>query len=344
MIVGAPIIAAGTTSASSGTSSGSTTVIGPCSSIACRASNVPTYGLPPPPVPRMAAPNARSSSCSERNSRTVEPLELQVADRLHLDSCGVAGHVRQRHVLNVDDSYGRGSRARRDGLVDRLGLRLVERRVARQLRRARTLARPRRRPGRSPRQWRSRQQSDLVESDERRPEASRRVERCRLRLRRPGSGRGWSSSCQLPPRASVPRQRDLAGRGRHRGPRLPQDPRTMPVRRRLRDRWRSAFLRRKRAPATSTRTRRCPDRSSARHRGRVSHRRGRVRGRPAYGSSCALHRCRPTTDASRGKPCCSTPTSEVVPPMSTTAQSSRPERNAAPRIEFVGPEANVATG
>ena len=50
------------------------------------------------------------------------------------------------------------------------------------------------------------------------------------------------------------------------------------------------------------------------------------------------------TDASRGKPCCSTPTSDVVPPMSTTAQSSRPERSAAPRIEFVGPEANVATG
>ena len=30
--------------------------------------------------------------------------------------------------------------------------------------------------------------------------------------------------------------------------------------------------------------------------------------------------------------------------MSTTAQSSRPERSAAPRIEFVGPEAKVATG
>ena len=38
------------------------------------------------------------------------------------------------------------------------------------------------------------------------------------------------------------------------------------------------------------------------------------------------------------------PTSAVVPPMSTTAQSSSPDRNAAPRIEFVGPEANVATG
>ncbi len=50
------------------------------------------------------------------------------------------------------------------------------------------------------------------------------------------------------------------------------------------------------------------------------------------------------TAASRGKPCWSTPTSAVVPPMSTTAQSSSPDRNAAPRIEFVGPEANVATG
>ena len=50
------------------------------------------------------------------------------------------------------------------------------------------------------------------------------------------------------------------------------------------------------------------------------------------------------TAASRGKPCASMPTSAVVPPMSTTAQSSRPERNAAPRIEFVGPDANVATG
>ena len=49
-------------------------------------------------------------------------------------------------------------------------------------------------------------------------------------------------------------------------------------------------------------------------------------------------------EASRGKPFCSTPTSEVVPPTSTTAQSRMPERNAAPRIEFVGPEANVATG
>jgi hypothetical protein len=30
--------------------------------------------------------------------------------------------------------------------------------------------------------------------------------------------------------------------------------------------------------------------------------------------------------------------------MSTTAQSASPDRNAAPRIELVGPDAKVATG
>jgi hypothetical protein len=38
------------------------------------------------------------------------------------------------------------------------------------------------------------------------------------------------------------------------------------------------------------------------------------------------------------------PTSVVVPPMSITAQASNPDRNAPPRMEFVGPEENVATG
>ena len=48
--------------------------------------------------------------------------------------------------------------------------------------------------------------------------------------------------------------------------------------------------------------------------------------------------------ASRGKPAVRTPTSLVVPPTSTTAQVSKPDSTAAPRIELVGPEANVATG
>ena len=47
---------------------------------------------------------------------------------------------------------------------------------------------------------------------------------------------------------------------------------------------------------------------------------------------------------SRGNPRLSTPMSVVVPPMSTTSPSSRPERNPAPRMLFVGPEANVSTG
>ena len=36
--------------------------------------------------------------------------------------------------------------------------------------------------------------------------------------------------------------------------------------------------------------------------------------------------------------------SVVVPPTSTTIASSRPDRNAAPRIELVGPEAKQYTG
>ncbi len=58
--------------------------------------------------------------------------------------------------------------------------------------------------------------------------------------------------------------------------------------------------------------------------------------------------CTPATltsvDASRGKPCWRMPTSLVVPPMSTTAQDGSRDRNAAPRMELVGPDAKVATG
>ena len=46
----------------------------------------------------------------------------------------------------------------------------------------------------------------------------------------------------------------------------------------------------------------------------------------------------------RGKPCCSTPISVVVPPTSTTMASRKPLRKAAPRILLVGPEAKVSTG
>ena len=49
-------------------------------------------------------------------------------------------------------------------------------------------------------------------------------------------------------------------------------------------------------------------------------------------------------DACLGNPPFNTPTSEVVPPISITIASWTPDRNAAPRMEFVGPEANVNTG
>ena len=48
--------------------------------------------------------------------------------------------------------------------------------------------------------------------------------------------------------------------------------------------------------------------------------------------------------ASRGKPAVRQPTSEVVPPISTTMAFSMPARMAAPRRLFVGPEANESTG
>ena len=50
------------------------------------------------------------------------------------------------------------------------------------------------------------------------------------------------------------------------------------------------------------------------------------------------------TEASRGKPWASAPISAVVPPISTTIASFKPDRKAAPRIEFVGPDAKVSTG
>ena len=50
------------------------------------------------------------------------------------------------------------------------------------------------------------------------------------------------------------------------------------------------------------------------------------------------------TAASRGKPRMSMPTSDVVPPMSTTIASLRPASSAAPRMELVGPDAKVSTG
>src|SRR5438067_1964011 len=51
-----------------------------------------------------------------------------------------------------------------------------------------------------------------------------------------------------------------------------------------------------------------------------------------------------TEFASRGKPRRNCPTSEDVPPTSTTIASCTPDRKAAPRIELVAPEAKLMTG
>ena len=50
------------------------------------------------------------------------------------------------------------------------------------------------------------------------------------------------------------------------------------------------------------------------------------------------------TEASRGKPRSNMPTSDVVPPRSTTMASFAPDKKAAPLILLVGPEAKVKTG
>ena len=49
-------------------------------------------------------------------------------------------------------------------------------------------------------------------------------------------------------------------------------------------------------------------------------------------------------DASLGNPFCNTPTSVVVPPISTTMASLLLDKNAAPRMLLVAPEENVKTG
>src|SRR5436190_17734512 len=123
--VGAPIIAEGTTNASSGTSSTLTICTGPCCRTACCASSLPMYGSPPPPVPRIAAPTAMSSSSDSPTSRNAHPREVELADGLDADPRRVARQVCDRHVLDVDDPHGVALRPRRDGLLDRLRLRLV---------------------------------------------------------------------------------------------------------------------------------------------------------------------------------------------------------------------------
>src|SRR5215469_207307 len=67
--VGAPIIPHGMISASSGSSSRSTSSVGPNSPIVCNACSSPILGSPPPPVPRTAQPRASERSAGSSSSR-----------------------------------------------------------------------------------------------------------------------------------------------------------------------------------------------------------------------------------------------------------------------------------
>src|SRR5690348_5053271 len=83
-------MAVGMTKASSGTSSGEMRVRRPPSARACSTIRRPTYGSPPPPVPRKAAPRARS-----RRSWLVS--SLAISSGLHRG----AKTLLDRHVIHV---------------------------------------------------------------------------------------------------------------------------------------------------------------------------------------------------------------------------------------------------
>jgi hypothetical protein len=74
--VGAPIIATGSTQASSGRSPTATISTGPCSFSACSASSRPMCGSPPPPVPSTAAPRASAPRSSARSFIATTPFRI----------------------------------------------------------------------------------------------------------------------------------------------------------------------------------------------------------------------------------------------------------------------------
>src|SRR6476469_4191883 len=129
LTVGAPSIATGTTTASGGTSSIVTTVTGPCRVIAASARSLLRYGPRPPPVPRMPAPRAMSSTSENPISRTGHshrnPVQIQVADCLHPYPGRAARQVRERHLVDLHDldaaRPGAGRLRAGDRLRPRLG-------------------------------------------------------------------------------------------------------------------------------------------------------------------------------------------------------------------------------
>src|SRR5207342_461251 len=88
------------------------------------------YGSPPPPVPRIAAPTAMSSSSASPTSRNAHPPEVEVSDRLHPDPRRVSGEIRDRHVLDVYDANPAALGSGRNRFLDGLRLGLLDRRSA----------------------------------------------------------------------------------------------------------------------------------------------------------------------------------------------------------------------
>src|SRR5438876_5930219 len=129
--VGAPIMADGTTRLSSAISSSEHIWIGPYSCTDWIAINIPIYGSPPPPVPSTAAPMARSWMFCTSSIR-MSFLQRQVAHGLDVHANGVAGQVRQRHLVHLDDLDAVRHRAGCQGLVQRVLLGLRQRLLARQ--------------------------------------------------------------------------------------------------------------------------------------------------------------------------------------------------------------------
>ena len=293
------------------------------------------YGSPPPPVPRIAAPTAMSSSSASPTSRTADPPEIELADRLRADPRRVAGQICDRHVLHVDDADGVARRRRQ-----RPPCRSPPPSPPRAPHpwsspRARPPCRPRLRPGRSLRRSRSRPRSAPALTSSLAPgnESPSRIEPPPTTATGIGSAlvfirstvsaiRSWiraraGSSVEA---GNAGRVADLGQPGRHREVGCRQDVAAEDERARgqlvadtLRPDLGSVTCEPPPIPSEST-----------------SGIRKFVRTPPISTA----------TDASRGKPCWRIPTSEVVPPMSTTAQSVEPgeEGRAAHRVGRAGRE------
>src|SRR6185437_16898423 len=89
-------------------SSGSTSTRAPLRK-SSRARSMPTWGLPPPPVPSTAAPS--ESGRRSASARTYRSRDIQVSDHLDMHARRVARQIGEGHVLDVDHLDRAGVRA-----------------------------------------------------------------------------------------------------------------------------------------------------------------------------------------------------------------------------------------